>query len=458
MTPIDAALLASLLAVATWRLIAPRRGRTPRAFACAALVLLAGAQYALHGFTWQFVAGYVLLAATALPVLTGPGWLARIAGGLGLAGLMAATAASWAMLPAPVLPQPAGRYAVGTQVLRWTDPARLEDATTDPADHRDVIVQAWYPAASAAARGPKVPYLDGLGRLPPSVMDVPRFAFRRFGETRVPATAAAPVSADRRAWPVVVFSHGHGAARGVYTALLTDLASRGYVVLAVDHPYEAAVTQLADGRVVGFTLDADGDDGDRVAYMERQVLVRAADVRFILDQLGRPNALGPILAGRLDPTRVALAGHSFGGATAVLVAGQDARVRAAADIDGMLYGDVHGETFQGPLLLIESGRTSEIGPYAEATREVMSRVPASGWRYAIGGASHLSFTDADFMLSPPGAWGAHHVIGGERGARDTVRATADILDAFVRGPLKGERSDVAAAARRYPYVRGGPAS
>lgn len=458
MTRIDAALLAGLLAVAAWRLCAPRLGRGARAFACVALVLLAGAQYALHGFTWQFVAGYALLAAAALPVQARPGWLTRVAAGLGLAGLMATAAAGWTILPAPVLPQPAGRYAVGTQVLRWTDPARLEGATTDPADHRDVIVQAWYPAAPAPAGAAKVPYLDGLGRLPPDIMGVPRFVFRRFGETRVPAAAGPPVSTERGVWPVVIFSHGHGATRGVYTALLTDLASRGYVVLAVDHPYEAAVTQLADGRVVGFTLDADGDDGDRVAYMERQILVRAADVRFVLDQLGRPNALGPVLAGQLDPTRVALAGHSFGGATAVLVAGQDARVRAAADIDGMPYGDVHGETFQGPLLLIESDRTSEIGPYAEATRQVMSRVPASGWRYAIEDASHFSFTDADFMLSPPGAWAAHRAVGDGRGARDTIRATADILDAFLRGPLKGERSDVAAVAARHPGVRGGPAS
>jgi len=458
MTPIDAVLLAGLLAVAAWRLVAPRLGRTSRAMACAALVLAAGVQYALHGFTWQFVAGYVLLAASALPVRTRPGWLTRLVGGLGLAGLMAATAASWAILPAPMLPRPAGPYAVGTQVLRWTDPARPENATADPADRRDVVVQAWYPAAPASGGPARVPYLDGLGRLPPRIMGVPRFVFRRFGETAVSAAAAAQVATDHKAWPVIVFSHGHGAARGVYTALLTDLASRGYVVLAVDHPYEAAVTQLADGRVVGFALESGGGDRDRIAYMERQVLVRAADVRFVLDQLFRPSALGPILAGRLDPSRVALAGHSFGGATAVLVASQDARVRAAADIDGMLYGDVRGETFQGPLLLMESGRTSDIGPYAEATREVMSRVPASGWRYAIAGASHLSFTDLDFMLSAPGAWAAHRVIGGERGARDTVRATADILDAFLRGPLKGERSDIAATAARHPGVRGGPAS
>lgn len=455
MTLIDAALLAGLLAVATWRLLAPRLGRGARAVACVALVLLAGAQYALHGFTWQFVGGWLLLAAAALPVRQAR-MSTRIAGGLGLLLLMGAAAGPWALLPAPVLPEPRGPHEVGGVVLRWTDPTRAEDATADPADRREVIVQAWYPAG--AARGGTLPYLDGLGRLPPRIMGIPRFVFRRYGEADTFAQAGAPVARSTRPWPVVVFSHGHGAARAMYSGLLADLASRGYVVLAVDHPYEAAVTQLADGRVVPFALDDGGADDTRHAYMERQVVVRAADVRFVLDQLARPAALGPVLAGRLDPTRVAVAGHSFGGATAVLVAGQDPRVRAAADIDGMLYGDPRGETFQGPLLLLESGGTQTIGPYMEATQAVLSRVPASGWRYAIGGASHLSFTDLDFMLSPPGRWAAHQVIGGPRGAADTVRTTVDILDAFLRGPLMGQRGDVAAAAARHPDVRGGPAS
>jgi len=39
-----------------------------------------------------------------------------------------------------------------------------------------------------------------------------------------------------------------------------------------------------------------------------------------------------------------------------------------------------------------------------------------------------------------------------------VRTTVDILDAFLRGPLKGQRGDVAAAAARHAEVRGGPAS
>jgi len=411
----------------------------------------------VHGYTWQFVSGYLLLAATALPVRR-PGRIVRVLGGIGLAGLMAAAVAPWALLPVPTLVKPAGPHLVGSVTMRWVDASRGEDATPEPSDRRNVIVQAWYPAA-AGAKGPRPPYMDGLGRLPRVVSTVPRFVFRRFDEVETPAIEGAPVAAGP-SWPVVLFSPGHGAARAFYTGMAADLASRGYVVLAVDHPYEVGVTQLADGRVVGPALDAGGSDAERHAYMERQVVVRAADLRFVLDQLTRPNQLAPVLADRLDARRVAAVGHSFGGATAALLASQDTRIGAAADIDGMLYGDVRGESFQGPFLLIESDHdgTGFRAAYVAATQAVLSRVSASGWRYVIGGANHFSFSDADRFYSPPGRWAVSRVLGGERGSPATQAATVDILDAFLRAPLKGEPGDVAAAAARHPGVRGGPAS
>lgn len=455
MSPIDVALLVSLFLVAAWRLVAPRRGRQARAIACVAVVLLAGAQYAIHGYTWQFLAGYVLLAATALPVRHG-GRVVRVLGGIGLVVLMAAAVGSWALLPVPTLPRPTGPHPVGSVTMRWIDRDRAEDATPDADDRRDVIVQAWYPAAKGA-EGRHPPYVDGLGRLPRMISTFPRYVFRRFGEIDIHAVQGAAV-ADGSAWPVILFSPGYGATRSFYTGLAADLASRGYVVLAVDHPYEAAVTQLADGRVAAPAPDAGKTEAERHADMERQVVVRVADLRFVLDQIARPNQLAPVLAGRLDANRVAAIGHSFGGASAALLASQDPRIGAAADIDGMLYGDVRGETFRGPFLLVESDGTHAISPYVAATQAVMSRVSASGWRYAIGGANHFSFTDADRFFSPPGRWAMSRLIGGERGGPSTQAATADILDAFLRAPLKGERGDVAATAARHRGVRGGPAS
>ena len=70
-------------------------------------------------------------------------------------------------------------------------------------------------------------------------------------------------------------------------------------------------------------------------------------------------------------------------------------------------------------------------------------------------ANHYSFTDAPFFFAPPGRWLVARVMGGGRGPAATQQAAADILAAFLIGPLTGAAADLAATAARYPEVVGG---
>src|SRR6476646_138342 len=54
----------------------------------------------------------------------------------------------------------------------------------------------------------------------------------------------------RGGWPVVLFSPGFGAERELYAGLIEDLASHGYIVVAIDHPHDAGIVEFPDGRVV----------------------------------------------------------------------------------------------------------------------------------------------------------------------------------------------------------------
>ena len=51
-------------------------------------------------------------------------------------------------------------------------------------------------------------------------------------------------------WPVVLFSTGYGIERQLYTGLVQDLASHGYVVVAIDHPHDANIVSFPDGHAV----------------------------------------------------------------------------------------------------------------------------------------------------------------------------------------------------------------
>ncbi len=294
--------------------------------------------------------------------------------------------------------------------------------------------------------------------MPAQVSVMPGFLLRRYGQIDTHAEHQAPLAPSDRPWPVVIFSPGYGAPRAVYTGLATRLASRGFVVFALDHPYESAVTERPDGRVVGTReIFLPGDRG-RISYMVRQQVVRTADVRFVIDQLAHPDALSPPLrGGRIDASTVAVIGHSFGGAAAIAALSEDPRVVAAANIDGTPYGDLPDRQLTRPFLLLQSDQaeTHHGDFFINGNGKLLARMTAPGFRYEIKHANHYSFTDAPFFFAPPGRWLLAQVMGGGRGPAATHQATADILAAFLGGPLTGAASDLAAAAARYPNVPGG---
>lgn len=449
MSWLDAAILATTIVAAILWAVAPRR-LLPL---LRALALLAGAQVAVEGAYWQFLPLYVLLGLFAVLAVRGRiGRWGRAA--LALAALTSLSA--WAILPVPRLPAPSGPYAVGSVTWRWVDSARAEDATTEPNDRRNVIAQAWYPAA-AGAKGPHSIYIDGVGRLPSKVNQLPRFILRHFDRIDTHAIAGAAVSNARATWPVVIFSPGYGAPRAFYTSLVSDLASRGCVVIALDHPYESAVTELADGSIAAPIEHFLPGDPDRIRYMETRIAPRVGDVRFVLDRIEDGRDLGP-LAGRLDARRVAAIGHSFGGATSALAMAQDPRLVAGADLDGMLYGRVEQVALGRPFLVIESDHVVTGHPplYLQRVASLFGRLGARGYRYEIRGVGHLSFTDAEAFFAPPARPVARLALTGSRPAAQARRASADLLDAFLDEALDGAPTRLAATAASHAGVTGGP--
>ena len=134
----DLSLLAVVLALAAWRLFAPAWRPRLRVAVVAVGILLAAAQWALCDYTWQDLPAYLLLALSALPPVR-TGAVLRWFGRLVLVGIAAATIGVWILPAVPTLPEPDGRYAVATQVYRWTDASRDEPHTVDPTDRRSVI-------------------------------------------------------------------------------------------------------------------------------------------------------------------------------------------------------------------------------------------------------------------------------------------------------------------------------
>ncbi|MER6361762.1 hypothetical protein [Kitasatospora sp. NPDC001527] len=398
------------------------------------LPVLAGAAFAL-----PFAVAPLLPRRTGRPARRARWWLA-LPGSLACAGLIASgPVAAWAF-PVPVFPEPSGEFTVGTRVVQWTDPHRPETFTTDPDDRRTVVVQLWYPARKQPDGARRAQYLGRTEHEARTVSEalagqvgLPGFLLDGVARARSRSVFDAPVEGTGGRFPVVLFSPGSGGVRTQNTAWAEDLASHGYVVAALDHPYDSAAVVLADGRTVtgetGSTGDRDEDDRLAAGW----TAVRAADLGFVLGRLeglDRGEGADP-LAGRLDTGRAAVAGHSMGGAAALQAARQDRRFDAVIDLDGYPHGPA-SPALGRPTLALTQAITPATDPrYLPRLTEALDAATAASYRLTVPGAAHLTFMDGPLYLPPvPSIVGS---LGRARSPRVVASATLAFLDATLRG-------------------------
>lgn len=417
----------------------PRRGGTTAVAVVVAGAVASGAALLVLDVRWQLVP-VLVGAAIAVPFAArvpgrpvgGRRWVAAVASVASL-GLIASGIAAACAFPIPVFPPPTGPYAVGSTVLEWTDADRPEPATADPDDRRTIVAQLWYPAQAASPDVERARYLGRTEEEAHAVAEAladqfgaPGFLLGSAARARTNAVPDAPPASDGRRFPLVLFSPAIRGVRTQNTAWAEELASRGYVVAALDHPHDSAVVAMADGRLVHTQVFATSDPAVEARMTADLTATRVADLRSALTRL----AAGPF-SGLLDVGRVAVAGHSFGGAAALQAARADPRISAAIDLDGGPR-EPGSHPFPQPALAITSLAYYDQPTYAANLDRVLDLSEAVSYRLTVPGSGHLSSTDAPLYLPPvlPEMFGS---LGRTAGTRIAADASALFLD-HVLGP------------------------
>ena len=148
----------------------------------------------------------------------------------------------------------------------------------------------------------------------------------------------APIKTALTELPLVLFSHGLGGMKNQNSVQMEELASQGYFVAAVDHPYDAYLTIFDDGTTADYRSSHDGIDSEEAfwAFRGPQLNTRAKDMSFLLDQIQARKSQGEAIWQNISTDRVGIFGHSFGGATSILAAAQDPRFSAVIALDGWM--------------------------------------------------------------------------------------------------------------------------
>jgi dienelactone hydrolase len=380
------------------------------------------------------------------------------------------------------LPAPTGRKPLGTTAIHLIDRSRPDPSM--PSGQRELMISLWYPA-SMFGSAPVAKYMPA--RTAVEVDDawtgeyglaLPSGSFD-FAGTETHSRVDVPMQPLRH--PVVLFSPGYQYSRFVNTAQVEDLASRGYVVVTIDHSHETPV-EFPGGRFLPGAPESEPPGPDRI---RTAVETRTADARFVLDELellaGGQNVdadgkdLPDGLADGLDLRKIGMFGFGLGGYATANAMLQDQRISAGIDLDGTLQddrtkgplGQVAEQGLDRPFLLFGSGESQRTDP----GKEYYDTSWASFWAAQRGGKLNLAlantkqkaFTDYQFIFSQlfHDIYGEDPIItsvtkalvGGAKPAR-SVLAQREYLAAFLDLTLRRRPSLLLRGdSPKFPEVR-----
>lgn len=299
-------------------------------------------------------------------------------------------------IPVFQVPPPSGPFSVGTQDIQLVDSSRPELFTDDPSDHRELLIRVWYPA-DPAENSPFQPYWPEVKRGGPLLLkqiEFPTFLLDYMALIPSHSHLNAPVHAGLSQYPVLVFSHGYTDDLPGQLTLMEELASHGYIIFAISHPYESLITEFPDGRIIladPRVFPAPNQPQVRQVNLDVQFDTWVRDILFVLDQLEKLNAdkTPGLFSGSLDLQKIGLAGYSFGGATAVEVCVQDRRCQAGANMDGSQFGytDFSANHLKVPFMFLYSENNDGMNDY------IYSGVENWAYRVTVEGTKHFNFTD-----------------------------------------------------------------
>jgi dienelactone hydrolase len=338
-----------------------------------------------------------------------------------------------ALTPALIFPQHrpprvTGEHAVATVNYTYTDKSRIENFT-NTGENRVVNVEFWYPSDGGLP-------LDG-------------------GEK----------------YPLVVFSPGSFGTKTSNTSTFMELASNGYVVCSIDHPYHALFTMGADGHLVTMDLsfyqevvDANNgkyDEATEFKLEKKWVQLQTDDIHFVLDTiLAQAQEAGSDPVYQLiDSEKIGLMGHSLGGESSAEVARERNDIQAVINLDTDLGGEyldyvdgkyvMNDTPYPVPILTIladDMVRLLDAIPDANtvvAVQHVSASAP-NAFEVHLTGTDHQSLTDlpliSPFLVSVMTS-SVKKAGGGETADKYYVlEKMNDLILTFFNDYLKGEGS------------------
>ncbi|KAF2178021.1 PAF acetylhydrolase family protein [Zopfia rhizophila CBS 207.26] len=287
------------------------------------------------------------------------------------------------------------RFDVATTSASLTDSGRLDPFAND-GRVRSIMVSGFYPVPACHHERLK-PYM------PPATTTFQDDKFAAYGlpngsfqslylETCNGSANRSLCSSS--SLPLVLFSGALGTSRLLYNSMLQSVAAAGYLVISIDHPYDADIVEFPNGTIItGAEISSD-------AEVKLALTTRTEDIAFLHRQIANASITDKLFPGHLHGHRVpktAIVGHSLGGAAAAATMLQVPSIRGGLNLDGTMFGPVLTAGLDRPFMLMgHENKTQETDPSWKAIWPQLR-----GWKkeFEVRGTAHYSFSDLPLITS-----------------------------------------------------------
>ena len=293
-----------------------------------------------------------------------------------------------------------GTYFVGTQNFQVIDSSRVMWFTDNIEGPRKLSAKIWYPAdnVDSCSRAPYLNHYKSIGSAISKTFGVPELLMDRAGGIRCNSWLNAVPA--RGKYPIIIYSHGHQSIKIANTSQAEEIASNGYIVIAFDHTYDAALTVIDNDNIIHTRSKLPQNDDEAasekmIKRVKNQLKIRTSDISFIIDKIEQKFSNDKIFSDIADFNNIGIFGHSFGGCTAIRSAYDDDRIDAILGLDAYflpLSKDIIKKDLNKPFVHIGQVDWGTSNNY-NIMEEFGKNNSKPSYHFSVEGSNHNDFTD-----------------------------------------------------------------
>lgn len=273
------------------------------------------------------------------------------------------------LMPSIQLIPPTGKYIVGTEIHHLEDIDRKSPFSENPEEFRKLHAKVWFPAKRSFARLVKDLYWNHLPYIYTkeimNLFKLPAFLMSHLYELKPYAYRFLDISDAKEQYPVVIMSHGYYSGTEISnTQLGEELASKGFIVVSINHMYESLLSpykreEIKYGNLTRANVimneakktmklhnlilrdpvknkEKISNIYDQFKETNKTLNLWTNDILFVIDHLEFINKNLSIkkISGRMDICKISAIGFSMGGMASMEASMKDSRIKAIINMDG----------------------------------------------------------------------------------------------------------------------------